>query len=95
MFVLSRWKEVDSTVTVYLPTFQRMKLAYIGTYPPRECGIGTFTQNLVHSMVLQNAKDAPTVEGFVVALNDHDLQYPYPEEVKLVIQQEHQAGKAK
>jgi glycosyltransferase involved in cell wall biosynthesis len=74
-----------------LAIFQIMKLAYIGTYPPRECGIGTFTQNLVHSMVCHNGKATSAVEGFVVALNDHDLHYPYPEEVKLVIRQEQQA----
>jgi len=61
-----------------------MKLAYIGTYPPRECGIGTFTRNLVHSMTKSN-------EGFVVALNDYGQTYSYPEEVKLVIHQEQQA----
>jgi glycosyltransferase involved in cell wall biosynthesis len=68
-----------------------MKLAYIGTYPPRECGIGTFTQNLVHSMVCANGMETKAVDGFVVALNDHDLHYAYPEEVKLIIQQEQQA----
>ncbi len=32
-----------------------MKIAFIGTYPPRECGIGTFTNNLLDS-VLQTKK---------------------------------------
>src|SRR6185369_12153642 len=68
-----------------------MKLAYIGTYPPRECGIGTFTENLVHSMVSNNGKDGEAKNGFVVALNDHEQVYPYPKEVKLIIQQEQQA----
>lgn len=68
-----------------------MKLAYIGTYPPRECGIGTFTENLVRSMVSNNSKGTNTNNGFVVALNDYEQSYPYPEEVKLIIQQEQQA----
>src|SRR5687768_9826239 len=63
-----------------------MKLAYIATYPPRECGIGTFTQNMVDSMVNPDS----THEGFVVAMNDHEQTYDYPEEVKLIIRQEHQ-----
>jgi glycosyltransferase involved in cell wall biosynthesis len=67
-------------------TFRAMKLAYIATYPPRECGIGTFTQNMVDSMV--NREGAH--EGFVVAMNDHEQSYDYPEEVKLIIRQEHQ-----
>ncbi len=67
-----------------------MKLAYIGTYPPRECGIGTFTNNLFKSMLKdeQNRKDENS--GFVVALNDIDHTYEYPEEVKLTIRQERQ-----
>ncbi len=67
-----------------------MKLAYIGTYPPRECGIGTYTNNLFNSMVVNREKDDPSAEGFVVALNDFDTTYEYPEEVKLTIRQEHQ-----
>jgi len=74
-----------------------MKIAYIGTYPPRECGIGTFTMNLYKSMVInpyfaqtgiEASKDA--VEGYIVAMNDHEQTYNYPEEVKLTIRQEHQ-----
>lgn len=67
-----------------------MKLAYIGTYPPRECGIGTFTMNLYKSMITHSDTADEPVEGFVVAMNDNDLTYEYPEEVKLTIKQEHQ-----
>jgi glycosyltransferase involved in cell wall biosynthesis len=67
-----------------------MKIAFIGTYPPRECGIGIFTNNLFRSLVDHNNKSAQGHEGFVVALNDIDLAYEYPEEVKMNIRQEHQ-----
>ena len=71
-----------------------MKLAYIGTYPPRECGIGTFTKNLISSMlnvnVNGNVNDKETNEGFVIAISDFDQVYQYPEEVKLVIRQDKQ-----
>jgi glycosyltransferase involved in cell wall biosynthesis len=67
-----------------------MRLAYIGTYPPRECGIGTFTMNLYNSMVKNNITTKDPVEGFIVAINDHSQTYDYPEEVKLTIRQEHQ-----
>jgi glycosyltransferase involved in cell wall biosynthesis len=64
-----------------------MKIAHIGTYPPRECGIGTFTNNLVNSTVSESEDS----HAFVVAISDHDQHYPYPEEVKLVIRQDQQA----
>ena len=65
-----------------------MKIAYIGTYPPRECGIGTFTENLVFSM--QDPRNDTIEESYVVAINDHHLNYNYPPEVKLSIDQEQQ-----
>ncbi|TVR75146.1 MAG: glycosyltransferase [Marinilabiliales bacterium] len=67
-----------------------MKIAFIGTYPPRECGIGTFTNNLFNSVVKNNTYAGIPNDGFVVALNDFTNIYEYPEEVKLTIRQEHQ-----
>jgi len=53
--------------------------------------------NLYKSMVTNSALSADsslskedTIEGFIVAMNDHDQTYNYPEEVKLTIRQEHQ-----
>ena len=67
-----------------------MKITYIATYPPRECGIGTFTNNLFKSMLDETANRNKGHEGLVIALNDNDLTYKYPEEVKLTIRQDHQ-----
>ena len=49
------------------------RVAYVATYPPRECGIGTFTYDLV------NAYDAidPSRLSTVVALNDYGAKYDY------------------
>ncbi len=69
---------------------KRIKIAIVGTYPPRECGIGTFTKNLLNSILVHNEGREDGYEGFVVALNDNNLIYEYPEEVKLTIRQEHQ-----
>lgn len=66
-----------------------MKNVYIGTYPPRECGIGTFTRNLYNAITGAVPKSEPK-ESFIVAMNDFEQTYEYPEEVKLTIRQESQ-----
>ena len=67
-----------------------MKIAYISTYPPRECGIATFNNNLLAA--IGHNKKAVSEESFVVAMNDSDNidEYEYPKEVKYVIRQENQ-----
>jgi len=70
-----------------------MKIAYISTYPPRECGIATFNQNLMRAINANfPARKSPLEGGFVVALNDSENlpEYEYPEEVKYIIRQNHQ-----
>jgi glycosyltransferase involved in cell wall biosynthesis len=70
-----------------------MKIAYISTYPPRECGIATFNQNLMRA-ISANYPDREKITdgGYVVALNDSENlnEYEYPEEVKYIIRQNHQ-----
>ncbi len=67
-----------------------MKFAYIGTYPPRECGIGTFTRNLYYSMTGNNKPKSNKNKGFIIAMNNSDEEYSYPQEVELTIRQEYQ-----
>jgi glycosyltransferase involved in cell wall biosynthesis len=66
-----------------------MKYAFIGTYPPRQCGIGTFTKNLRSSM-LHNSLMEEGNEGFIVAMSNNEVCSGYPEEVKLMIRQDSQ-----
>jgi hypothetical protein len=49
----------------------------IATYPPYECGTGTFT-NLFNSILNRNENQNEENEGFVVALNNNELEYKYP-----------------
>lgn len=67
-----------------------MKIAYISTYSPRECGIATFNYNLIRAIGANTQNSS--LNGFVVAMNDSDdlNEYQYPDEVKFRIRQEHQ-----
>jgi len=67
-----------------------MKIAYISTYPPRECGLATFNQNLVNALSLNSSYEAS--KSFIVALNESDNldEHAYPNEVKFVIRQQNQ-----
>ena len=64
-----------------------MKIAFVATYPPRQCGIGTFTQSLAHAM-----KDCcdDNNEIIIITLSDNHETYNFPPEVKMTIHQEHQ-----
>jgi glycosyltransferase involved in cell wall biosynthesis len=63
-----------------LPT----RIAFVGNYLPRECGIATFTTDLC------NALSAEYGEGrlFAIPVNDPDSNYDYPEQVRLELMQE-------
>jgi len=61
-----------------------MKIAFIGTYAPRQCGIGSFTQHLFQS----TGDGSGTSGNFVVAINDPGSTYMYPPEVKFIIDQD-------
>ena len=65
-----------------------MKKAYIATYPPRQCGIGTFTRNLFNSMIDSQKDDSDDRNSFIIAMDDPNEKLTYPEEVKLTIRQE-------
>ena len=54
------------------------KVAFIGDYLPRKCGIATFTTDLRAAFALKY----PAVESFVAPVNDRDQGYEYPREVR-------------
>jgi len=60
-----------------------LRIAFLGTYPPRRCGIATFTRDLAAGMGAANGR----VKPLVVALNDEAGPYEYPEEVEYEIRQ--------
>ncbi len=73
-------KEYNVDITASKPT-----IVFLGTYPPRECGIATFTQDLLES---SQKFIGPLVDCKVAALNLSPLDtYAYPEEVEWQIDQ--------
>jgi glycosyltransferase involved in cell wall biosynthesis len=70
-------------MTQPLPPGSPIRMAFVGTYPPRRCGIATFTRDL--SRAVQSADDR--VEPMTLALTDPGGQYEYPGEVKYEIRQ--------
>jgi glycosyltransferase involved in cell wall biosynthesis len=62
-----------------------MKITYIATYPPDQCGIATFTENLVKSITLSYNENELPSSTEVFAISDNSEQYDYPAEVKFRI----------
>jgi len=60
------------------------RTVYVGSFPPRECGIATFTRDLVTAVDRLN-HPAP---GHVVAMNDPGRRYEYPTSVKWQIERD-------
>ena len=67
-----------------LPT----RIAFIGNYLPRQCGIATFTTDLCTAM----AAEYGSGRLFAIPVNDPDSSYEYPEQVRLELTQEDRAS---
>jgi len=63
-----------------LPT----RIAFIGNYLPRQCGIATFTTDLCNAV----AAEYGTERLFAIPVNDPESSYQYPERVRLELEQE-------
>jgi len=58
-------------------------VAVIGNYLPRQCGIATFTTDLVEGL----SAEAPDIHNWAAAMNDKPEGYAYPEKVRFEINQ--------
>jgi len=67
-----------------------MKFAFIGTYPPQKCGIGTFTHNLIQSVADNYGYTNLFPNLYVIAVSDNEQEYEYPSEVSFVVNQNNQ-----
>ncbi|MBA4311585.1 MAG: glycosyl transferase family 1 [Chlorobiaceae bacterium] len=60
------------------------KVAFIGNYLPRQCGIATFTTDLCESFSAMN----PGVQCFAIPITDIEEGYEYPERVRFEIKEQ-------
>src|SRR5437773_4037016 len=60
------------------------KIAFLGDYLPRKCGIATFTADLLSAMAAQH----PQSQCFAVPVNDVPGGYEYPEVVRFEIEEQ-------
>jgi glycosyltransferase involved in cell wall biosynthesis len=63
--------------------FHPTRVAVIGNYLPRQCGIATFTTDLCDSLAAEN----PSVSLFAIAVNDADAEYSYPDRVRFELRE--------
>jgi glycosyltransferase involved in cell wall biosynthesis len=59
------------------------KVAVVGNYLPRQCGIATFTTHLCEAL----AEVAPEIGVFAVPVNDRPEGYAYPQRVRFELEQ--------
>src|ERR1035437_1728108 len=63
-----------------LPT----RVAFVGNYLPRQCGIATFTTDLCDALSAEYGRECL----FAIPVNDPESSYVYPERVRLELDQE-------
>ncbi len=69
-----------------------MKILVLGNYPPRQCGIATFTFNLVESLKSAAVQNERGLEISVIAMNDGEATYAYPDIVVHTIRDDEAAA---
>ncbi|MBK9013980.1 MAG: glycosyltransferase family 4 protein [Saprospiraceae bacterium] len=69
-----------------------MKLAYVATYPPRACGIGTFTQNLIKAVCANDGGAKLSNSTRVFAMTDGNEAGAYPSAVSFCIEDQNQGS---
>lgn len=65
------------------------KILFIASYPPRECGIATYTQDLITALNLQFSN---SFDISICALNNQNEQHKYPEAVDYILETDQSAS---
>ena len=77
-------KQFDASVNLSLPS----RIAIIGNYLPRQCGIATFTTDLCDAV----STEFGTERLFALPVNDPESEYSYPERVRFELTEEELAS---
>jgi len=75
-------KEVDES------RFKSSKICFLSNFPPKECGIATFTQDLITFL---NKRFNPKVKSRVIALNEESSFYNYDSRVVMQMNKDYLA----
>nr|MBD3622269.1 glycosyltransferase [Sunxiuqinia sp.] len=77
-------KNIDSQQYKAHPLTQpeQTEVLFLTSYPPRECGIATYSQDLIKSL---NNKFSDSLSIKVCAMEADDVNYEYPDEVEFVL----------
>ncbi|MEJ2244418.1 MAG: glycosyltransferase family 4 protein [Candidatus Bathyarchaeota archaeon] len=69
---------------IFFGVFLKNRIAYLSSFPPRECGIATFTKNLVTAIDGFNFFRSPVI----IAMNEKEACYNYGRYVKCEIRRD-------
>jgi len=75
---------VPKACSLPLPT----RIAFVGNFLPRQCGIATFTTDLCAALAAEYGGG----RVFAIPVNDPEAHYEYPEQVRLELEQEDQGS---
>src|SRR3954464_5330457 len=79
-----RPREVIRTGHTTMQNSELRKIAFVGDYLPRKCGIATFTSDALTAI----AAEYPRSQCFAVPVNDIAGGYKYPKEVRFEIEEQ-------
>lgn len=74
--------EINKRILVRASINELAEVLFITSYPPRECGIATYSQDLIKAL---NNKFSNSLSIKVCALESGEVNYHYPGEVKYVL----------